>query len=291
MEPKDGIGSHPDVPREAGIAVTYCGSVQTWECDRNNHWNVRFYIRAFQMASETFALYVCGRNPGAETAVTRHIRFHRELFPAQTMTVRSARAPRGKHGAAVVHLMESQGKLCATALDLPGFDTSAGAEWNEEDIVLALPRGLDGAPHIPDGPAELSNPNLVRQSQVSVVRPIEIDHAGHLMMNELFGFCTASSHNLLTQLGFSSDWMNATGKGRMAVEMKVTRHGPCKAGDALRTSSWISGMAEKTFSVRHRLETHEGSVVATVEQFLVAVDLNTRRAIPLPDFFKESFQR
>ena len=76
-----------DRPSVSPALETYRGIVQPWECDRNNHWNTRFYISAFQMASEALAITRTGTNPGAATACVRHLRFHRELL---AVTVQSA---------------------------------------------------------------------------------------------------------------------------------------------------------------------------------------------------------
>jgi acyl-CoA thioesterase FadM len=58
----------------ASTMETYRGVVQPWECDRNNHWNVRFYIRAFQMASEALAIAITGGHDDNASGVIQGVR-------------------------------------------------------------------------------------------------------------------------------------------------------------------------------------------------------------------------
>ena len=76
-----------------------------------------------------------------------------------------------------------------------------------------------------------------------------------------------------------------SGLGRMAVEMRITWLGQAPAGAGLRAQSWLLHARGKSFSTVHRLETQAGDPVALVELCLVSVDMKSRRAAPLPDFF------
>lgn len=261
--------------------TTYCGVVQPWECDRNNHWNARFYVRAFQMASEAYSVAIRGINSGVETASFRHVRFHRELFVAAAVKVRSARIAQGPLAGAVLHWLESGGRLRATAIDQPGYDIDNGPRWSDIDETLASPRGLSGDPHLAQ-PAVAAGSG--GNSAIGIVRPADIDHAGGLIMDNAFSFCTSSSYDLLDSFGFSPSWTAETGLSRMAVELKITRHGTCRAGDALSAHSYISTVNEKSFAVRHELGLLNGQgAILTAEQFLVVANLNTRKAVSIPE--------
>jgi hypothetical protein len=107
-------------PNAVGTA-TYHTRVERWECDYNDHWNVQFYGRSFQMAAEAIAVRATGANPGADATRTRHLRFHGELTVSAPIEVRSARLADADHlEEATVHLLFSAGRIAATALDLPG---------------------------------------------------------------------------------------------------------------------------------------------------------------------------
>ena len=265
--------------------VTHRGVVQAWECDRNKHWNMRYYLRAFQYASEVLALRQIGRNPGAATVTTRQFRFHRELLLGDVMTIRSARVAAGRYAGAIVHLMDCDNGLAATALDLPSYDPADAPLWPQAKIEPALPRGLD----------ELELEPYVRvrgaamTSDVTIVRPFELDHIGALLMHEMFGHCTSGSHNLLASIGLSTHYMAEQGLGRMTVEARVSRVGHCAAGDALRVRSWLSFVREKALGLRHQvLNSTTGAPIAVVEQCMVVVNMDTRRVELVPAFLHEA---
>ncbi|MHA6688076.1 thioesterase family protein [Mesorhizobium sp. A556] len=265
---------------------TYIGVVRTWECDENEHLNLGFYIRAFQDASEAFAILVSGRNPGASTAVLRHLRFHRELLVSKIYTIDSTLVLGGEYDGAIVHLLKSDGVLCATALDRPGYDiTGSTPRWEQPvGMALALPRGLAATPHSSNDKKSPDAAGL--EAQLGIVRPDEVDHTGQLMMHELFAFCTLSSLHMLHSIGLSSEWRATSACTHMGVEVKVTRHGDCRPGDALRSRSWISPIGSKALSLRHVVCTQTGAPVASVQQVLVVVNSTARRAVALPDFLQ-----
>ncbi len=129
------------LPRsEAGIA-TYAGTVRPWECDRNNHWNVQFYLRAFQMASEILAAAGLGRNPGAASTAFRHFRFHGELFATETMKVVSGRIAEGPMEGHVLHRMVTgpDDRLSATAIEAPAYAVGGLPVIGGELLRKALP--------------------------------------------------------------------------------------------------------------------------------------------------------
>ena len=89
----NGFGNLPLT--ESGLAESIRGFVSAWECDKNNHWNTRFYSRAFQTATETMAAARTGVS--ADTAVSqgRHVRFRQELLNGETMRMCSGWAAEG----------------------------------------------------------------------------------------------------------------------------------------------------------------------------------------------------
>ena len=286
----------PEISQETASGriphLTFRGTVQSWECDRNDHMNVRFYVRAFQMASEVFTFYTTGRNPGAASTKTRYTRFHRELFKGDPFSVRSARVADGEFQGAVIHMLESNGRICATALDAAAVPAGTAPDWPSDAIDPALPRSLSTIPHRPLSAAEAeTGTGAVLRSSVGIVQPGDLDRTGAIIMNELFARCSASSYNLLDTIGFSREWIDATGLTRMAVELKITRHGTCPAGEALRVRSSLSEVRRRTFAVRHELSrARNSSAVASLEQMMLVVDLRTRHAASTPDFVFAAFE-
>jgi acyl-CoA thioester hydrolase len=261
---------------------TYCGVVRTWECDENEHLNLAFFVRAFELAAETLATGLLGHNPGGMVARARHMRFHRELLVSQPYEIESAVVRGGIHDGGIVHLLKSGGRICATALDHPDFDTHALPRWNEDEFAPALPRGLSATPHAPN--AESRGAAYGMETRLGIVRPGALDHTGALMMYEVFAYGTIASLHLLSGIGLSPEWKKETDCTHMGVEVKITRHGDCNLGDAISSRSWLGPVGHKTLTLRHLISSHTGEPVASVEQVLVVVDYKTRRVVPVPAF-------
>ncbi|MDR5654861.1 thioesterase family protein [Ruixingdingia sedimenti] len=254
--------------------------VESWECDFNNHWNARYYTRSFQLAAERVATMGAGANPGMGAITSRLVRYHRELFVSAAAEVRSARIGGGGYAGAIVHLMHSEGRLAATALDLPGTGAEYLPEVTPEEARPALPRGLlrhaavGWDPEAPDAHTAETGP----------LRMAEVDHTGRLLQEDITRRSGIALHDLLSRLGYTVEFSARTGVGRMAVEHRATPAGLCPIGTPLRVRSRIASVEHKSFSARHWIETPAGEVVAVVENSLLAVDLKARRAVEVPAF-------
>lgn len=253
--------------------------VETWECDHNGHWNTRFYTRAFQYASETVALLDGNGNPGVATAGLRHVRFHRELLCGDPVRVRSAAIQGGRWDGAIVHWLDSDGVLSATALDMPGRVNRHLPQIPEEAAASALPRGL-----VHEAPLAKSAVVAGRCAPLGTVRPGDCDHTGALTFDRLFRYVSYASYDHHVSLGYSPQFIVRNGVGRMVVEMRTTWLGQALAGMGIRSNSWLVRAQGKSFSTAHHLETLDGTPVALVELCLVAVDMQSRRATHVPDF-------
>lgn len=270
--------------RGVDSVLSYAGVVKRWECDRNDHWNVQFYVRAFQMASEVLATALTGANPGSDSARIRHYRFHGELFCPEPMLVRSSRIEGGAFDGHVVHWMEkgADGSLCATAIEAPAYPTARLPGRPAADLARALPRSIDGDAHSwRDDASSAGHP-----TPLGTIRPGDVDHTGDVNAHELAARVASASHHLLGRIGFTAEWIDRTNCNRMAVEMKVTRHGSCRAGDGLAATSWLSAEpGGRVFSTTHRVvDAATGAPCATVEQRMLVIDLGGRRPVRLPDF-------
>jgi acyl-CoA thioester hydrolase len=252
--------------------------VESWECDYNSHWNTRFYGRSFQLAAEAIASRFGGSNPGASIPHIRHIRYHRELFGSATVEVRSAvlRCRGGLNGA-IVHILADEDGVSATALDLPGTEYQL-PQVSTEEVSLALPRGVkpDTMGDWPEGEANGMD------FELGPIRPGEVDHTGSLLFEELIRYGSIASNLQMNKLGLTPEFSERTRVGRMAVELRVTRHFSPAVGETLCGQSRISTVKRKSIRADHRIMTAWGETVATLEFCVVTVDLDTRRAVEVP---------
>lgn len=263
--------------------------VERWECDFNDHWNLKFYARSFDAAAAVMAAKAGA--PAADGGFTRHMRLHSELFVSAPVEVRSGRVPGAGPGAmqgaetiagAGVHLLFSGTRLCATALDLPDDGeaapawVSAAPEIPADALIPALPRGVAPGPALPAAapagtPFELGPPH-----------PFELSAAGAPTGEALVRRLSVVSSHFLDRIGFTPDWSRDNGVTRMAVEMKMTRHAAPRPGAVLRMDAALLSVGAKSFVMACRLWDQDGRCLVSVEKCMLCVDLKTRRAAPVP---------
>lgn len=270
--------------------LTLRTAVNQWESDQNNHWNVRFYGRSFQAATEVFLSRSPGGNPGARWVQDRHMRFHREVFSGSPVTVTSGVGTDGDLEGRIVHVMRQGDTVLATAID-EGCDPAAGAPWSEPELTDKVsPRGLMAGPLDPVMPDHGAVRRLC--CATGVARVAEMDHHGLMPLDNFVPRSSAAMHNLMNAIGFTREFIARTRISRMAVEMKLTRHADCTAGTPLTSHTWISEVEGKSFSVRHLVvEARNGNPVMSIEHKLLFVDLNLRRSVPPPETLRSGLER
>ncbi len=227
---------------------------------------------------------ISGRAHRAEF-YSQHTRYHRELVETSPVLIRSAVLADSSLKGATVHILSSNGKLSATAIEQPGHAGGELPEVASADVALALPRGIDGAPH------EVAPIVLTKQSRVvehGLVQPRELDHTGALAVDWLMGRIAAASNDLLSGLGFTPDFVRKSRISRMGVETKITCFNPMPAGSRLRSVVNLTHVGRKNIVLRHGFFLSDGTPTVAVDQSLVTVDMTTRRATDLPDFLREA---
>lgn len=266
---------------------SYSGVVKRWECDHNGHWNMQFYMRGFQMASEVLATLVTGTNPGARSADLRHYRFHREVFCPEAMYVLSSRIAEGPLTGSVLHRMLRGGDrlLSATAIERPGYPVDALPFCTAEELRPALSRGLAAVPHDAAG-ADGAEPGA---DVIGILRPADLDHLGEAQCDVLAALCTGSSHGFLSGIGLTTEWVRQNNCNRMAVEMSFKRHAPCRLGDMLATRTRVSTLGHRHFTLCQQIvDGVTGAPRATLEKLMLMIDLDTRKPVGLPDLLRGS---
>ncbi|WP_417207684.1 thioesterase family protein [Antarctobacter sp.] len=263
---------------QANGRPTFHGRVESWECDFNGHWNTRFYCRSFQTAAEVAAA-LDGRPNRDEVVVTgRHMRFHRELLCNEAFAIGSF--VQNVAGTAVtVHHLHRHGQMLATSVD-DGLPPNATLPPLPGALAARVgPRGLTGL-----ADAWRPDPEAGDVIELGPVRHDEVAKDGTLEFNAAIARLGPVSHHVLAGLGFTHEFTVKTGIGRMLVELRYRRLGPCGPQDFLRGSGRLVASGGKSFVTANLLSTHRGTPVALFETCLLAVDLGTRRATEVPAF-------
>lgn len=288
-------------------------SVQTWECDQMGHMNVQFYVQKAEEAV-AFVARALGLGPlAAREANARlspyqhHIRFHRELRPGTPYWLRAAPVHTDGRFIAIVSEMfnTATGQTAATvAGQYYWTDVSGGARLDLEDHVItrtkdlmqpmpetALERGLTlSEPRVSASLTEAEALGLVTTLEVEV-QPDHCDAHGLMRMRDYIGRLSDSIPNLLFE---SSGAMRAEPRGRIggaALEYRLIYRKPARCGDLLIVKSGLRSVSEKTYVWSHWLLNAEtGDAFATSEAVAISLDLETRRAIAIPNAIRDHLE-
>lgn len=265
--------------------VSLRSTVNTWECDENAHMNVQFYFTKFDDADRIFRSQFSLPTLIRAARQTRHVRYHREAAAAAMLEVSSAIVLRDGAAAAVVHKMTNEPDrfLVATALDC--YDPAAMeqisstsklpfVDWKR--ITNALPRGLNLEPALP-----VSKDLTMVPTYSGFIHPKDFDANGHLQDRAYISCFTDGAPHTWWEGGIEPRWLKENGFGRVAVELKLTYGETPPPGSALTMQTAFTEVRKSTFTVRHIL-TNEGVVVGYGDQVSLMMDLDKRKAVPLP---------
>ncbi len=190
----------------------------------------------------------------------------------------------GDYAGALVHLLSGDGQLSATALESGGTVMKGLPEVRSDQVKLAIPRSLGAHGAWSDGPD-------ISLCETGPIRPSELDHEGMLLSEDITRRGAFAIHRHVSALGLNAGFLAETGISRMSVETRIVPLGTLPAGTPLRVRSRISRRAVKSFCMAQLLESHAGERVAFIEHSLLTVNLNTRRAVELPEFLKQPTER
>jgi len=267
----------------------YYGSVNRWECDENDHLNVRFFAQKVHQAVDIFTREVAGEVAEPVRITAQHIRFVAEARMATPLRVDCGLLSVGDTGWDVLALMVnhqsgtpvagfvSRVERCGLA-DVPPPATVEAPDW-------AVPRGIDPDNPFPP-PADLESAFRMGFQTMGrgVIGTEECDAAGRLNPHACIGRISDGMPNLWA---FTADEGTAAARGSgshggAALEYRLTVHRPLAAGDVFRHVSGIRAIGNKTQHMVHLLWNETRSeLAATAEAIGVAMDLSTRRAIPV----------
>lgn len=259
---------------------TYSTRVEQWECDFNGHWNTRYYGLAFDEAAAVCD-YLCGGKPG-EGELNWHIRFHSELTAAASAKVFSSRVADLKQ----VHYLTSSSGVSATALRWP-IVCGALPATNSEVEARAKPRGLVGGFDW----ISLDDSSHSEAIALGMMGADQLDSQGRLRMDAMLSCCARGAHLHRESIGIGPDYVKRTGITIILVEKRANLISGHLPGQPLRMISQIGTVSEKSFTSFHLIERYDGATVARIEMCLLAVDINSRKAVPIPDVIRSLTSR
>lgn len=266
--------------------LTHVSTVQTWECDSNNHLNVQFFHQRFREAG-----YLYRQNHGLEGVAlhSAHTRFHREIRVDETVRVWTIPVRDNMGNLLLLHrLIRGKDEVCCTCLDRLA-NTRPDKDFAPlSDIANATPRGLSPDLATPLGDSsELHNAGRIETSCLMNLLPSDLDHRGDLLAERLVASFSSGGQVAWSLIGATTDWLSQRGLGRVVLEMKFARFSGPRAGVVLQQTSGCLALNTKTFRFGHQIEDAiTGQLYAAGEVLSILMDLKTRKSVALSDDLK-----
>ena len=287
----------------AGLTfVTHRGSVDAWECDENQHLNVRFYV-AKAHEGLPFLLAESGWPPsslqamGARPRVLgQHLRFLREARVAAPLTVYAGIAAARERQLTLYEevrhsLTQEVMATLVTELALVG----PGGEPRVLAPSAAAPRcGIPphGAPRGVPAAEPVLRPDRAAVAGLGFVEigrgtvaASECDGYGELELFRYIGRVADSVVNLMTHFQTPDELARRSHgvEGGALIELRIAYHAPLRAGSPFTVHSGIRAVARKVQRFVHLVyEEPAGACAASFDAVAVAMDLRARKAVELP---------
>jgi acyl-CoA thioester hydrolase len=278
--------------------------------------NVQFYVQRAEDAVAHLAMHL-GLGPAvAREANARliprqhHLRFHRELRPGAPYWLRAAPVFLGPNQIVItVEMLASAGDTvaCATTglyewtdissravLDMPEKARAKAQAMVQTMPLSALERGLsmNAPPREAAGRAEADRLGLIVAYRGEVAAE-HCDPSGYLRVRDYMGRVSDAIPNLLLQTtGRDRSAETANRIGGAALEYRFVYRKAARMGDLITVRSGVKSIGAKTYNWVHWVLNEEtGEALATAEAVAVAMDLEARKAIPIPDTLKTDLER
>ncbi len=297
--------------KSAAPLELYRGSVNAWECDENQHMNVRFFASRAMEGLGFLAAAIDMPRAFQATATSSlqpldmHVRFLREARQGAPLTMRGGVVAIDDFTiTAFQELLHADGTPSATFVirsahvdpaTLKPFAWPSRVRRRAEAVACKLP--AHAAPRSIDATAPATSPTRAHAEALGapvvgrvMVTPDHCDAFGRMRMELFLGRVSDSVPNLFA--GWRSDVAKdaagadgvAKAAGGAVLEYRLAPQRWPRAGDLIEVRSGVVEVAEKTNRLVHWLhDPVSGEVWCTAEAVAVTFDLITRKTIAIPE--------
>ena len=263
------------------VVPGYRGSVNAWECDENDHLNVRFHLAK---AAQALPFLFAGPSPAVRW---QHLRFLREARVATPLAIDAGVVDADAESATVYAEMRHtlSGEVLTTVLTglAPGAQPPAARCTVPEQ---GRPRGLGASLDALRPPrSDRAAMGFVEIGRGVISAP-ECDANGELEPFQYIGRISDSVLNLWAQFLTPEELSRRSHgvEGGVLVELRLAIHAPLRAGSRFTIQSGIAAVGRKTQHLVHLIYDEEsGRCAATSQGLAVAMDLASRKSIELPE--------
>ncbi|MBA1145789.1 hypothetical protein H0Z60_01830 [Ectothiorhodospiraceae bacterium WFHF3C12] len=294
------------------LVEVYRNSVNSWEADMMGHLNVQHYV-----AKAVEGLAVLGQVLGLAPAdlrardarllpVEQHIRFLREQRPGAPIRILAGVLETGPERLRVYQEMRNtlSDDVAATFVSEVTLQQRGTREWmplpravmaaaDAHRIELpdhGAPRGLRmdpprDAPTLADAEA-----NGMVPTYTGLVRPEMCADDGRMATRAYMGVISDSVPNLLAQT--RGEDRSRSGIGGAALEYRFVYRQAPRQDDVIALRTGIKDIASKAYTFCHWMfDRSSGEAVATAEAVAVALDMEARKAIAIPDGMRTGLEK
>jgi acyl-CoA thioester hydrolase len=280
------------------LIPTYATAVNTWQCDENDHLNVRFYTELAHEASASL-MTALGLGRRAQTreglavsAKEDHLRYLREFRVNDPIEVRSAPVEIGEHDLLIYHEVRNalDGTVAATArrrlvADKPwpaAFRTRA-EQARIELPAKAQPRSV-GAARLPDLTlAQAADVGLFEVGR-TMIKPSECDIHGVLLAHHQTGRYSDAAPMLWQHVGLDRAAMQRNQEGSVVIEIAQYYRNALGVGDCAVVMSGLTAFSDKIVKLVHFLfDAETGMLAACAEGVGVKFDQKMRKIVLFSD--------
>ncbi|HCY05283.1 MAG TPA: hypothetical protein DHU16_07490 [Gammaproteobacteria bacterium] len=272
------------------MQLTYRGSVNRWECDENDHLNVRFCEEKLWQTLVSGLLQLGAITEGdvdelPARIACQHLRFQQESRVATPISGFLSVLPDDVAGQFNILVQLRHGvsdePLCSCLFLVDGLDCET-AEISPSAIAHALPKGveLDLPYHVLDLSGALEKGFVVTGR--GVIQRNECTSNGLSLPHNYMARTSDSMPNLWTHL--AGDERVSDAEGGAVVEFRRQYHEPLRANQAFTVVSGLLSAQGKIQRFGHMLfNAGTRACCASAQVIAVRMDLNARKAIALSD--------
>ena len=272
------------------MLLSYRGSVNRWECDENDHLNVRFCEEKLWQALvggllELDLISATEVDDLPARITCQHLRFQQESRIATPISgfvsLLSTAVSKEFNVLAQLRHSVSGEPLCSALVAISGL-AHGEATVSEDEITHGLPRGIDA-----DSPYHVLNlvSALERGFVVTgrgVIQPNECTNSGCLLPYNYMARTSDSMPNLWSHL--AGDERVTDSEGGAVVEFRRHYHQPLREHQTLVVVSGLLDAQGKIQRFGHLLfDARTQQCYASAQAVAVRMDLRARKAIALSE--------
>ena len=301
------------------LIEVYRGCFNSWECDENDHVNVRFYTERFMNGLAVLSHIIGMPHAFQANPVSRlqprdlHVMYLAEIYPAVSLTLTAGILEVSDCSAVVYMELKTEGDEINAAMrcyiDHVDGITRKPFEWPKRILdqlskLQILPedaragRSLDQS-NAPASKDELRNIDSTPmfQAGLTIVQTTECGINGFLRPDIFMGYISDAAPHVFTphakalQAQLEQDGADVK-VGNVVVESRFIYRKWPRAGDVVAIRASARQAAPKTRIVTYWLvDPVAGDIWATAEIVSLQFDKNTRKAIAWPDEILAHFSK